>query len=386
MATANLNEAMQTGTSEQLSNRKVLHIINGEHYSGAERVQDLLAMALPAEGYEVGFACVKPVVFPEKRHYKDAPIFECPMKNKFDITAARKIAQVATENGYELLHAHTPRTVMLARLASKRSGIPYIYHVHSPTSRDSTRGLINKLNQWIENWSIKKAEKLITVSNSLSDHLQSMGIQRDRICVVPNGVPVSEKSKQFEPNQKTNVIGSVALFRPRKGIEILIEAMSLLKDRNIGINLRAVGPFETPEYEKDIHQLADRLKVSDQINWVGFTSDVESELLQMDLFVLPSLFGEGLPMVVLEAMACGVPVIGTKVEGIPEALRDGQDGLLAEAADAADLAKKIEEAFADQNRLMKMGQNAQQRQRDRFSEKSMAKGVAEAYNSVFAEK
>ena len=62
-----------------------------------------------------------------------------------------------------------------------------------------------------------------------------------------------------------------------------------------------------------------QLRLSEQITWTGFTRDVTAELLKMDLFVLPSLFGEGLPMVVLEAMAAGVPVVATRVAGMPEA-------------------------------------------------------------------
>ena len=84
-----------------------------------------------------------------------------------------------------------------------------------------------------------------------------------------------------------------------------------------------------------------RLKLDDAIEWTGFTSDVRSQLARMDLFVLPSLFGEGLPMVVLEAMAAGVPIVGTRVEGVPEAIRDGEDGLLAEPSDPIDLARVL---------------------------------------------
>ena len=87
--------------------------------------------------------------------------------------------------------------------------------------------------------------------------------------------------------------------------------------------------------------MARQLEVDDLIDWVGFTRDVEAQLAQMDLFVLPSLFGEGLPMVVLESMAAGVPVVATSVEGVPEAIRDGIDGLLVEPDDAGQLADAI---------------------------------------------
>ena len=82
-----------------------------------------------------------------------------------------------------------------------------------------------------------------------------------------------------------------------------------------------------------------------------FPSDVPAELGAMDLLVLPSLFGEGLPMVVLEAMAAGVPVVATRVEGVPEAIGDGVNGVLAAAGHAADLARAIARVVRGEARL-----------------------------------
>ena len=118
------------------------------------------------------------------------------------------------------------------------------------------------------------------------------------------------------------------------------------------------------------------------IHWTGFQTDVNAQLQQMDLFVLPSLFGEGLPMVVLEAMAQGVPVVASRVEGIPEAVRDGVDGLIFEPGNAKDLAEKIVSIFGDDQRWAKMSASALQRQREHLSDVSMARGVAGVYESL----
>ncbi len=102
----------------------------------------------------------------------------------------------------------------------------------------------------------------------------------------------------------------------------------------------------------------------------------------MDLFVLPSLFGEGLPMVVLEAMAAGVPVIAARVEGIPEAIRDGVDGLLAAPADAGDLAAAIARYVQGAVDWTSIRASAHCRQAEKFSDRSMAQGVAKIYRRV----
>jgi len=177
-----------------------------------------------------------------------------------------------------------------------------------------------------------------------------------------------------------------ALFRPRKGIEVLIEALAALRSRNVDVPLRAVGAVETPEYEREVKVLVERLGVGDVIEWTGFTQDVAVELRQMDLFVLPSLFGEGLPMVVLEAMAAGLPVVASRVEGVPEAIRHRVDGLLVEAASVSQLALAIEEIFAgDELDYLAMSRNAQHRHQLCFSDLSMAAKVADVYHGVLGQ-
>ena len=79
--------------------RRVLHVINGEHYSGAERVQDLLGLRLPEFGYDVGFACVKPKRFPQERQCQTAELYELPMWSKLDLRVAKTLAQTVKFGG-----------------------------------------------------------------------------------------------------------------------------------------------------------------------------------------------------------------------------------------------------------------------------------------------
>ena len=148
------------------------------------------------------------------------------------------------------------------------------------------------------------------------------------------------------------------------------------------VRLRAVGSFETPEYEYQIRSLADRLQLTGAVDWRGFSSNVNAELERMDLFVLPSLFGEGLPMVILEAMAAGTPVIGTWVEGVPEAIRDGIDGVIASPGDPEDLARAISRFMHGQADWQAVRASAHSRQAEQFSDRSMAAGVARVYRDV----
>lgn len=364
--------------------KKVLHIITGDHYAGAERVQDLLALRLPDYGYQVGFVCLKEGLFPQARQAKDAPVYQAHMRSQMDLTPVRRIVKVVREEGYALVHTHTPRSALLGPFVALLGGVPWVHHLHSPTTRDTEDRWRNLRNSLVERLSLLGARRIIAVSASLREYLRAQGYSDKRVRLVENGVPVTAEQHVANPAQHANVVGMVALFRPRKGLEVLMRAAAILKSAGRSIRIRAVGGFETPEYEAGIKALEKELNLTGDIDWVGFTRDVGAELRQMGVFALPSLFGEGMPMVVLEAMSAGLPVIATCVEGIPEVVRDGQEGLLVPASDPQALAAALGKLIGDAQALREKGHSGRQRQIQQFSDVSMARGVAAVYGEVLA--
>jgi len=360
---------------------RVLHLINGEHYSGAERVQDLLALRLGAEGFEVGFACLKPDRFAAMRQ-SQTPLFNTAMNGRFDLSPVGDVIRLVRRERFALIHTHTPRAAVIGRLAAAMAGVPMVHHVHSPTTKDSTRRWQNRFNALLESSAMTRVAAAIAVSESLGRYARSLGVPARRVTVVPNGVPVIGPLAKRRPPSGKWTLGMVALFRPRKGLEVLLDAMAILRAEGCEVSLRAVGPFETPEYRAKILEQVDRLHLGDAIEWVGFTRDVLAELRKFDLLVLPSLFGEGLPMVILEAMAAGVPVVSTRVEGVPDAIRDGIDGVLALPGDPFDLARSINRVVKGDIDWSFLRQVAHERQATRFSDVSMAAGVAGVYRRV----
>jgi len=363
---------------------KVLHIVNGEFYAGAERVQDLLAMQLPEFGYEAAFVCLKDGIFDTKRQAREVVLHNMPMQSRMDIGLARRLATLIKSQSYALVHTHTPRAALVGQLAALMSHVPMVHHVHSPSDQDTESGWRNTRNSLIERLSLMHASILIPVSASLEQYLLDKGYNHRRIRPVFNGVPVIDTMrKAWQPGDEL-VIGSVALYRPRKGIEVLLQAIAEMRNAGHAARLHAVGPFETAEYEQDVRALAENLGLTPYITWTGFTSDVTAEFAHMHVFALPSLFGEGMPMVVLEAMAAGLPVVSTRVEGIPQVVREEQDGFLAEPGNAKDLSAVLTKITANPDTIATMGESGQARQRESFSDVAMAKGVAEVYEQVLA--
>jgi glycosyltransferase involved in cell wall biosynthesis len=361
----------------------VLHVVNGEHYAGAERVQDLLAACLPAYGYRVGFACLKPGRFPDARHCQQAAVYRLPMASRCDLRIVGRLARLVRTQGYRLLHAHTPRSAMIARLASALTGVPMVYHVHSPSWRDSTRRWQDRVNWILERLSLTGQVPMIAVSASLARQMAERGFDPQRISVVQNGVPRARVADR-QPPTGTWTLGAIGLWRPRKGMEVLLEALALLVANRLPVRLRVVGPFESEAYRHRLLQQAAALGLEPHVEWTGFRADVLAELAAMDLFVLPSLFGEGLPMVVLEAMSAGVPVVASRVEGVTEALDGDQVGLLADAGSAADLARALQTVVTGQRDWSQLRTQALARQIEQFSDQSMARGVAAVYDRLLA--
>jgi glycosyltransferase involved in cell wall biosynthesis len=378
--------SIQNAKGSRVSTVNVLHLVNGEHFSGAERVQDLLAMALPEFGYSVGFVCVKPDRFPNSRQSVSSDLHEVPMKSKFDLGAVNRVVEIYRQGGYRCLHAHTPRTLLIGRLAAKKLECPLVYHVHSPVGRDSCRGIHNWFNSMLEKWSLKGVDRMICVSTSLAGYMEELGHPTKLLSVVCNGVPVLDDVPPKSDPDHPWTIGTMALFRPRKGTEVLLKAIAILKEQGICVNLRAVGPFQTPEYQAEVYSLVEELGIGERIEWTGFQQDVNEQLRKTDIFVLPSLYGEGLPMVVLEAMANGVPVVASCVEGIPEAVRHQTDGLIFEPGSPKDLADKLSQIVGNVSLWRKYGQNSLQRQRLKLSDTSMAAGVADIYDDLLQAK
>lgn len=361
---------------------RVLHVINGEHYSGAERVQDLLALRLPECGYQADLAALVAGKFGDVRRSLDARLTELNMTSRFDFRVVGQIKKLVRKHEYQLLHAHTPRTAMISALAARSLGLPWVYHVHSPVSRDSGRNLQNKINGFVERVCLSTASKVIVVSPSLLPYMRERGVGDDRLVCVPNGVPVSENPRPPRPAGEPLVVGMVALFRPRKGTEVLLESLANLISRGHRVQVNLIGGFETPEYEQQIRDLADHLGVADNIDFVGFTSDVPSELTKLDVMVLPSLYGEGLPMVVLEAMSAGVPVVASNVEGASAAIEHRQSGLLTEPGSVSQLATSIERFVTGEIDHAQMASAAKERHRQLFSDLAMSLGVADVYSSL----
>lgn len=345
---------------------RVLHLINGEYFGGSARVlMNYLTSSARRSEVAVG------VLFPGEleRRLRDAGIetVRIRMHGRHDVRAVRQVRDFARRWSADLVHTHQVRNALLGRLASLVGGPPVITHVHSPAFRESTDRLRNALTGGIDRALAFRTTRFIAVSVSLGAELRRLGIDARRIRVIPNGIPLPAPSdeaaraalrSEFGVPSGELVVGMVANFRPRKGTEILLEAVASLDPEETPIRLLLVGEAFRDgglDYAAQLAATAERLGIGGRVTFTGFRSDAHAIVAGLDVAVLPSLFGEGLPMVLLEAMASSVPVISTPVEGIAEVVDDGRSGVLVPASDALALAEALRVMARDPARRAALG-------------------------------
>jgi glycosyltransferase involved in cell wall biosynthesis len=213
--------------------------------------------------------------------------------------------------------------------------------------------------------------------------------------VVANGVPVDSLPRLGSTTERVRaefgvaddvfLIGMLANFRPRKGTEVLLEAVGRARARGIPLHLLLIGePFreEGLDYGQQLRERAAAAGVSDAVTMTGFRADAERLLAGLDLFVLPSLFGEGLPMVLLEAMGIGVPVVSTPIEGIGDIVQDGRTGWLVPPGDAGALSEIIFAVAEDPQLRRDVASRGREAILRGYSADGMSLGIESVYRDV----
>ena len=270
-----------------MSNRRVIHIINGEHFAGAERVQDLLGTALPEHGFDCTFVSLMRGRFAETVKDRDYEHVSAPMRGRLGILqSALQISKIARERDACIIHAHTIRSGLVAALVSRITGIPLVLHVHSPSSSETDSRIRNLVHVAAERVAGAQAAHFICVSNSLRERLTAAGTRPDRVSVVHNGIAATPRPAP-KPHRDHLCVGMVALLRPRKGVEVLLKSLARLDD---SVQCTIVGPFETPTYEREVLDLVKSLNLVQRVKFTGHVSDVERWWKSFDIFALPSFW------------------------------------------------------------------------------------------------
>ncbi|UCE75376.1 MAG: glycosyltransferase family 4 protein [Methanomassiliicoccales archaeon] len=226
---------------------------------------------------------------------------------------------------------------------------------------------------------LEKVNKIITVSYALKNKIVDLGISQDKIVIIPNSVD----TKRFSP-RRTKSNGFEILWAGRmvreKGLEYLFQAMIEVIDKIPDVKLILIGDGEQRKY---LEKLAVKIGIRDNLHFVGIKehSAMPDYMAQAKLFVLPSL-SEGMPLTLLEAMSSGIPIVATKVGGIPEVVKNGENGILVPPGDSKELSKAILRLMENKTLSDELGKNARKLIIDKYSLDSAARKTMKVYTNL----
>jgi glycosyltransferase involved in cell wall biosynthesis len=365
----------------------VLFIIKPERGAGAEMVLVEAAARLNPNRFQV----ICGLLTPDAEHlippHLDTIDFRLPGLNGWVwLRFFFHLGWVIYRRRVDLIHVNSYVPGNYARLAGALMQVPIIIdHWHGFTRFNDKRRLICRLLGRFTDLSI-------AVSQGVKDYLlKECGLDPARVRVVHNGVdiaaidaarPGSEVRRVLGLPDEARVLGLVGrLDHWGKGHRELFEAMALLKDRHPCQALIVGGGRR----EDEVGALAASLGLADAVHFLGQRQDVPDLLHAMDIFVLPS-YSEGVSLALLEAMAAGLPVIASRVGGLPEVVEDEVTGLLIPPRDAAALARALTRLLGDPAWAKALGDRARRHVRENFSLERLGREINEIYEKLVTNK
>jgi glycosyltransferase involved in cell wall biosynthesis len=277
-----------------------------------------------------------------------AQLVSVPDRGPFDLSVIRNLIRLCREEQVAVWHGHDYKSNFLGLWARRSWPMRLMSTVHGWGVRHWKSPLFDA----IDLWSLRFYDRVICVSDDLAETCLRSGIRQDRVRLIENGIDV----EQFQRRQSIEsarrqlgwpengaCIGAIGRLSDEKGFDLLIEAVKRLKPRHPDLRLVIAG--EGPS-RAALEQQINSAGLSDGVLLLGMCEDVRTLLEAVDVFVLSSR-REGLPNVVLEAMAMEVPVVATRVAGVPHVIADGVNGLLAQTESVESLVTAIERCLSD---------------------------------------
>jgi glycosyltransferase involved in cell wall biosynthesis len=346
-------------------------------------VTHLLALAplIADEGAEVSVVCASDEVAGELRRRGVRAAVE-PLRSAADLLGAARIRSHLA--GADVVHTHDRRTGLLIRPQAAMAGAAAVHTLHglpdalfeavvplgSTPPGDPTAGLTDRARLRAEA-ALSRIGATVVPSRALARFLRTRGFPPERLRVIPNGVTV--RRAEPRPTGGPVVIGTAAILEPRKGIDVLLDACGSISGE-FRVEIFGDGSMRTElERRAETHRVPARFH--------GHVADAPARLGELDVFVLPAR-AENLPMAILEAMAWAVPVVATRVGGVPELVADGVTGILVPPDDPEALGAALETLLDDADLRASLGRAGAERVATQFDARHLAGRMLSLYEEL----
>lgn len=300
--------------------------------------------------------------FDELRRRADrlqAPLLSIPDRGPWDWTVVTQFLRICRREQVSVWHGHDYKSNALGLLLRRFWPMRLVTTVHGWVQQ--TRRM--PLYYWIDRLCLGHYERVLCVSQDLHQQSLACGVAPERCLLIENGIDLeaySRKRRIDEAKHQLGVpagrllLGAVGRLSAEKGFDLLIQAVDRLIREGVNVELVIAGEGG---HEAELRALISRLGRQDRIRLLGYRSDTTEIYQALDVFALSSL-REGLPNVVLEAMAFEVPVVATQVAGVPRVVQHRENGLLVNPGSVEELAAALAQVVADGALRRRLGQAA----------------------------
>jgi len=292
-----------------------------------------------------------------------------------------------------IVHTHTSKPGILGRWAAKMAGVPIIVHTpHGHVFFGHFGPLASRFFLMIERYTASITDCMVPLSEGeRNDYIAFSVSNPDKMVTVHSGVEIDRymtvevnaegKKKSLGLDPKGLVVGTVGWLLPIKGPMHLLNAMARVWQSHPETSLVFVGKGDL---EKELREEALRMEASGRVSFLGWRDDVPEIMQILDIFVLPSL-NEGMGRVLVEAMAAGKPVVASRVGGIPDLVKHGQNGFLVGPGDIEGLSLAIRKLLMDKKMRDKMGMKGRTMAQN-FGVEKMVEKIDALYSSLYQKK
>lgn len=368
--------------------KKVLFVSTSTTQGGAEKTLYTLATLLDPKQYQVaGVVSLKPKgVFAEKLEAMGQRVFTLGLDGRPQFKHLKELADIVRATQPDVVHAFMYTAIQFCR-ALRLLGYAQFPLISAPRVHYRTR---SGFSLWIDRMLKGNDSLLVTESEASRKYLvEELDYDAGKITAVLNGVdiaswPISKvdrervrKRLRLEPQDV--LLGAVGRLDAQKGHRYLLEAFANLR-ATLPVKLAIIGDGPL---RRELETLARELRIEEACTFAGEVPDVPAWLSALDVFVLPSLW-EGLPNALLEAMAMGLAVVATRVDGVPEVVEHDANGLLCEPKDAQSLLVPIQDLALEPDLRARLGAAAKRTIKERFKLMDMIGGYEKVYARVLA--
>lgn len=375
---------------------RVLHVVNSIGLGGVPEAAYQLLKGLPSERFERHLAVLRPLDVTdaarlerfEKFRSLDIPIFFVP-PGEHKLATVTALSRFLAEQPFDIVHAHSYRPNLFARLSAlvtERPGARIVGHYHNQYDANWERDGTVDLDRLLA----ARCDRLIACSSAVRDHVaERFGLEPSGISVIPNGVDIDrfrsglsrrDARAGFDLPEHGPVMTLVGRICPQKGqLDLARAAPEILEKHPAATFVFAGMPDEKGSLD-ELRKEIDSSGYAHAFRFLGFVERMADLYAATDVLVAPSRW-EGFGLMLVEAMAAGVPIVATRTGGIPEVVGEDEGAVIVDVADIGGLARAINRIVSNTSLSAKLGELGKRRS-ERFIWRNSVVQLSDMYDEI----